>query len=423
MILLLLGAAVLLITAYLAALNLALARVSESALAERLEESGRTSSALWLLPRRHVLAQGVALLRTFGRMGFFAVVLAAIAGLGTDSTLAVQDLVVAIVAAALPLWLVTSVIAGALAEHAALGLIVRGMPLLWLLQGVALPLSWIVRALDEAVRRLTGANVRSSAGSGELLRTIEESQRQGEIDPEAATLLENVVEFTGTAVSEVMTPRTEVQGLEYTDDLSVIRAEIAEGGHSRIPVFRESLDDIAGILYVKDLMGYLGEAVREFRLQPLLRQPIRVPETKRVAELLKDFQRSEVHMALVIDEYGGTSGLVTIEDVLEEIVGEIRDEHEPVDEADPELVAVGDGTAIVDGRVRVNEVNAALGLELPEDESFDTVAGLLLAEFGRVPASGESLESFGARFTILEATPTQIMKVRVEASRPVASAP
>lgn len=417
MILFLVSLAILVITAYLSALNLALTRVSQSSLAERLEGSGRGASAAWLIPRRLVLAQGVALLRTFGRVGFFAAVLVAVVGVGDETALTLGDLLLSMVIAAIPLWLVTSVVASAVAEHAPVGLICTGLPLLWLLQAVALPLSWIVKGLDESVRRLSGANLKGSPAEDELLRTIEDSQRQGDIDPQAATLLENVVEFTGTSVSEVMTPRTEMQGLEYTDDLALIRAEIAKGGHSRIPVYRESLDDIAGILYVKDLIHYLGESGLQFKLQPLLRQPIRVPETKRVAELLRDFQRSEVHMAIVIDEYGGTSGLVTIEDVLEEIVGEIRDEHEPLDESDPLLVPLAEGAAIADGRVRVDEVNAALGLELPDDEGFDTVAGLLLAQLGRVPEIGEALETFGARFTVLEATPTQIVRVRVEVPR------
>ena len=421
MLTILVAVVVLLATMYLSALSLALSQVSESSLAERLAADGRGRSAVWLLPRREALAQGVALLRTFGRVGFFAVVLAGMVGLGESVSLTAPTLLLTIVIAAVPLWLVTSVMAGALADHAALGLILSGLPLLWMLKIVVVPLTGIVRAFDEAMRRLTGANLAAGPAEDELLRTIVDSQLQGDIDPEAATMLENVVEFTGTSVSEVMTPRTEIEGVEYTDDLAAIREEIAKGGHSRIPVFRESLDDIAGILYVKDLIRYLGTPAHEFRLQPLLRQPIRVPETKRVAELLRDFQRSEVHMALVIDEYGGTSGLVTIEDVLEEIVGEIRDEHEPHGDVPPELVPLAEGAAEMDGRFPLHELNAALDLDLPEGEGYDTVAGLLLTNLGRVPAGGETLDIRGARFVVLEATPTQIVRVRVEVPKEVTS--
>jgi CBS domain containing-hemolysin-like protein len=179
-------------------------------------------------------------------------------------------------------------------------------------------------------------------------------------------------------------------------------------------VYEESLDRIVGVLYVKDLIPYLGSDSTDFELRPLLRPPIVVPETKPVRELLRDFQNSEVHMAIVIDEYGGTAGLVTIEDVLEEIVGEIRDEHEPTRVDAPELHRINDTRAEVEGRHRIDELNTALSIEIPDTDDYDTIAGFVLSQLGRVPIVGEKFEAHDVRFSVLAATPTQIQKVGLE---------
>ena len=168
---------------------------------------------------------------------------------------------------------------------------------------------------------------------------------------------------------------------------------------------------------MKDLIPYLGEDAANFALRPLLREPIRVPQTKPVRELLADFQQSEVHLALIIDEYGGTVGLVTIEDVLEELVGEIHDEHEPDGEEMPTITLIDETRAEVDGRYHIDDLNEKLGLELPEDDDFDTVGGFVLARLGRVPAAGDSFDAHDARFTALIATPTHVRKVAVELLR------
>jgi putative hemolysin len=300
-------------------------------------------------------------------------------------------------------------------------LIAMSVPMLRGVVLLARPLRFIDRIVDEAVRRLTGANLATEdEAEAMLLRSIEESHLQGGLDEEAATLLENVVEFGSTDVGEVMTPRTDIDGIELTDDLPAIRKLIIEAGHSRIPVYQGNLDNILGILYVKDLVPYLGQTVRDFKLESLLRKPIVVPETKPVRELLSDFQRSEVHMAIVIDEYGGTAGLATIEDVLEEIVGEIHDEHEPGEDYEPTLVRESDTHAQVDGRYRIDDLNHELGLDLPEDEEYDTIAGFMLAQFGRVPNEGESFESHNARFTAAVASPTHIQRASIELLEPAA---
>ena len=319
-------------------------------------------------------------------------------------------------------WIGLDLIATAVSKHAAPATVSHFFWMIRLLNLNTYLISGLVAFIDEVIKRLSGANLEASdeqsEAEAELLRSIEQTHREGGLDEGAVALLENVVEFSSTDVGEVMTPRTDIDGLEYTDDLAEIRRLIGEVGHSRIPVFEEDLDHIVGILYAKDLVRWLGEIDPNFTLRPLLRRPIVVPETKQVADLLADFQRSEVHMAMVVDEYGGTAGLVTIEDVLEEIVGEIVDEHEPDDEELPGLRPVADGVYEVDGNFHIDDLNEALELRLPEEEEYDTVGGWLMACIGHVPATGESYDENGHRFTATATTPTQVERIMIEARTP-----
>jgi CBS domain containing-hemolysin-like protein len=409
-------AAAVLVTSYLSALQLALLQASRSALERKLDEIGRLERRKWILEQLDRAGHAVALFRTTGRVVCFTLILLCYTGVGQEATITLGELGFSMGTSVLVLWFFTSVVSSAIARYAAHGLIAASVPFIRLAMILTAPLLAVVDVVDEAVRRLSGADDDDADEVEEdLLLTIEDSQKEGELDPLSAQMLENVVEFRSTTVSSVMTPRTNVIGLEYTDDLDQIRAFLAEAGHSRIPVFDESLDRIIGVLYVKDLVRYLGTDVHDFQLRPLLRDPIRVPESKPVRELLLDFQRSEVHMAIVIDEYGGTAGLATIEDVLEEIVGEINDEHDADADAEPELVPMGEGAWQVPGRYRVDELNAHLELGLPEEDDYDTVAGFLLARFGHIPQVGERIDEAGWRLEVTAATSTQVTMVKVTA--------
>lgn len=401
-------------TGYFSALNLAMVQASRSGLEDELEGRGRLAEGRWVLDRLHEASHAVALFRTVGRVVVFALVLVAFEGFGDASRITWQGLsATALVSIAL-VWFFTSVVASAVARHATYSIIAGSLPFIRLSLIVVGPLLAAVGFVDEVVRRLTGANLREDEKEEELLNSIEDSRREGEIDPVAATLLQRAVVFGQTTVASVMTPRTDIEAVELTDDLAAIRTQMAESGHSRVPVYEESLDQIVGILYVRDLVRYFGDTASDFRLRAMLREPLRVPETKPLGELLRDFQLAEVHMAVVVDEYGGTSGICTIEDVLEEIVGEIHDEHEPADEQPPLMVPTGDGCFEADGRVSISEVNERLGLSLPEDGDFDTVAGYLLDRFGRVPVTGEREESPEAIFVIMAAGPTKIDRVAIQ---------
>lgn len=416
MIWILLGcAAVLVATSLLSALNLALMQASESALQRRLDDAGRSAAGQWLFERWAQVDHAVSFLRTWGRVGFYALVMMGMS-LQPDGTFLVTGGLVleALLVSAVLLWIFTSVVSGALARYAAVDLLAAVLPLLRVIDALLRPVTALGQVVDEAVRRLTGANLRPEEAQEELLRRIEDTQRQGGLDAASAAMLENVVEFRDTEVSAVMTPRTDIEGLELTNDLALIRGVIRAEGHSRIPVYEGSLDSIVGVLYVKDLVGFLGEDPSKFTLAPILRQPIRVPEAKKVRDLLLDFQRNKVHMAIVIDEYGGTAGLVTIEDVLEEIVGEIQDEHEGTSVAPPPVTELSEGVVEVEGRFPLRELAGMLDAALPEDLPYETVAGHVLATVGRMPEPGTVAEADGLRFTVVASSRTAVTRVRVE---------
>jgi putative hemolysin len=405
---------------YFSAMSLALLDVSRSELRRRLEAVGKAESARWLFNRLDPTVLAVALLRTVARVSVMVLVLASMIGLEGPAVITWGRLLAAGGVAAALLWVFTSVVAGAMARHASVGLISTALPVLRVIHVALLPITRLVGFIDEAVRRLSGAERPAHDPAGEeLLRSIEDTQQEGGLDEVAAEMLENVVEFRTIEVGEIMTPRTDIEGIELTDDLGAIREFIAVARHSRIPVYRESLDQIVGILYVKDLIPWLGREPADFHLQPLLRRPILVPETKRVRDMLQEFRASEVHLAIVIDEYGGTAGLVTIEDVLEQIVGDIRDEHEPPHEEEPTLTVINENRVEVDGRFYVDELNERLDLRIPESDDYDTVAGFVLAKLGRVPAAGETLEAEGATFTVLAASPTHVKRVVIDLPEPI----
>ena len=203
---------------------------------------------------------------------------------------------------------------------------------------------------------------------------------------EGRELLQSIVDFTETVAREVMTPRPDIVAVQVDTSLADLRALFREEQYSRMPVYRDSLDNILGIVYVKDLVALPPEAAPP--LTTLMRSAHFVPESKRVSELLKEMQRRQLQMAIVVDEYGGTAGLVTVEDLLEEIVGEIRDEYDVESET---VTDEGGGTFVFSGKVSVDEVRERLGVEI-EREGFETVGGFLLSHLGRMPYVGEIVE-------------------------------
>jgi CBS domain containing-hemolysin-like protein len=256
-------------------------------------------------------------------------------------------------------------------------------------------------------REMTAGN-----GSGETDAQAQPStgsdSEEGDIsEAEGRELLQSIVDFTETVVREVMTPRPDIIAISQDATLATLRALFREEQYSRVPVYGESLDNIVGVLFVKDLVALPPGA--EPPMTTLMRGAYFVPESKRVSELLKEMQRRQAQMAIVVDEYGGTAGLVTIEDLLEEIVGEIRDEYDVESET---VTEESPGTFVFSGKVSVDEVRDRLGIEI-QREGFETVGGFLLSHLGRMPYLGEQFDVDGLSVEVLEVERRRITKVRV----------
>lgn len=334
------------------------------------------------------------------------------------------------VALAVPLlWIFCVVVPMSVAYHAGERMLYELSRLVRFVHSGAWPVRGIVLFVNEVVRRLAGVTPTPAGTQAEeeILSVVEEAQREGQFDGEAREMIEAIVEFRSLTVEQVMTPRTEIAAIELTNDLGAVTRAIRDIGHSRIPVYDGSLDNVVGIFYVKDLMRWMaGEGARvggkPFELKNIVRPALFVPETKTVRELLRELIRKNVHIAMVADEYGGTAGLVTIEDIVEQIVGDIRDEYEQPGEDKPEVtVDLDKRTAEVDARAYTDDVNDAIApLEwaIPESDDYDTAAGFVMTTLGRIPQQGEVFRLQRATVTVLEATPTRVVRLRLEIAPP-----
>ncbi len=289
-------------------------------------------------------------------------------------------------------------------------------PLIVGLYYITWPAIQLMQVFDVPVRRLSGVPDTEGESNGgaarqEILSVATESRAEGDMDAGELEMIESVMEFGETHTGEIMTPRTDIFALPADTPFDEVVTRIVQAGHTRVPIYREDIDDIVGILYAKDLLRYI-DSPEPATLTSVVHKPFFVPEAKLLDDLLAEFKARKLHMAIVLDEYGGTAGLVTIEDVIEEIVGEITDEY---DVAEPEPIQMIDAAAVeAEGRAYIDDVNDALDLSIPEDEDYDTVAGLVLSELGYVPAAGDALDSYGARFTVLDADERKINRLRVE---------
>lgn len=307
----------------------------------------------------------------------------------------------------------------AVADHAGERLVYRTRPLIRAVHVLLTPLR-VLGFIEPAIRRLAGGNAKTDAEEleDEILSVVSEGERGGHVKEAEREMIEAVVQFWSTTVEEIMTPRTEIDGFELTNDLGYIRDFIQKAGHSRIPVYEVSLDNIIGVLYAKDLLAYLGSDTSSFELRKVLRPTIFVPESKLISELLVELQTKKVHLAIVIDEYGGTTGLITVEDLIEEIVGEIQDEHEPEHETLPTIVVDQvTRSAEIEARAYIEDANDELetiGIELPEAEDYDTVGGFIITTLGHIPVVDERIQQNGWAITVLEAEPTRVQKIRIE---------
>jgi CBS domain containing-hemolysin-like protein len=244
----------------------------------------------------------------------------------------------------------------------------------------------------------------------DLKQVLEASTISGAIDKTEHELIKSILEFTDTTVKEIMVPRPDVVALDISMPREVLVRKVIDEGYSRLPVYRENIDNIIGIIYSKDLLSLL-EHRDLILLQDIIRPVFFVPESKKISMLLREFQQRKAHLAIVTDENGGTEGIVTMEDIVEEIVGEIHDEY---DEVGKTIEPAKDGSVIVDARLSVSDINTQFSLDIPEAPEYETLAGFIQKILGRLPEIGESTTFNNTQITILSKTARRIRQVRIQ---------
>ena len=405
-------------TCIITALNLALRQISWVRLEEALEQHKQEDRLDWYKKNMAINLASTTFMRLVLNVGIILttayIFLDPVIPV-TEENLWQQMLLTAGVVGLGVLLLFAYALPQACAKYSGTAFLVHGRSILLLIHplgwGILVPIQWV----ETLVRRLSG--VSSEEGNGkeekqeELLNVVEEQEKEGVVDEEEREMIESVLEFRNTTAGEIMTPRTDVQGIEAQTDFAEMIAFVRQTGHSRYPVYEESIDKIIGMIFAKDLLKHIGEDQSPEDIRTLLRKPQFVPEGKTLRDLLHDFQNTKSHFAVVLDEYGGTAGVVTIEDILEELVGEIGDEYERPQE-EP-FVQVNEHTYEVDARYHVDELNDELDLKIPEDEDYETIGGFAFARLGYIPEPGETFEHENLKFTILDAEQRRINRLQV----------
>jgi CBS domain containing-hemolysin-like protein len=270
----------------------------------------------------------------------------------------------------------------------------------------------VVSALDALVGKLGGdamGEERPFVTAEELRTIVALSEERGTLEGDERDMIDSVMEFGDTVVRELMVPRVDMECFDSTSTVGAATDGVKELGFARVPVYEGDIDHIVGILYAKDLLKFDAETDRERPIADILRPPFFTPESKNAGDLLRELRRRRTHIAIVIDEYGGTAGLVTLEDLIEEIVGEIHDEH---DQEEQLLTVIDKSTLVADGMVRLDELAERMGLTF-EGEGIETLGGYLMNAFGRIPSEGEKLERYGVEFTVESVVEQRIKGVRV----------
>jgi CBS domain containing-hemolysin-like protein len=300
------------------------------------------------------------------------------------------------------------------AKHAGRYFLPRTYPLLSGIYWLFTPILKVFEWHDRLVRRIVGLPATTSAEAKEeqFLSVVEQGKLEGVVDQEEVNMIESVLELDQTTAEQIMTPRTDLVALSAQTDLPGIIAIIRDTGHSRIPVYENTVDNITGILYAKDLLNEVGKQTAGFDWRQKMRTAYFVPETKPLRDLLHEFKKQKLHIAVVLDEYGGTAGIVTIEDIFEHLVGDIADEYE---KAEPETFRkISDTVAEVDARMYIDDVNSNFDIELPDEEDYDTLGGFVFSHLGYIPKTGQTFDYAGLRFTVITAEPRSVRRVRIE---------
>jgi putative hemolysin len=410
----LLASLALLLTGFFAVLRSALLHSVPSRVLEKAKNEAEEKDLRPLLERAEALATSASLFEITCQILFIFIVLALPTYWQGESSW--WESLGFTLAISVPLLVFASeVLPSALRGEPSDRLLRSALPGFDLLQRPLMPLNFGLDVMRRGVMRVfrIPEPPRSARRIVEGIRdVIEESEREADLGESEREIIENVVEFYDVDVAEVMTPRTELTAVDLDSGVHEVVRAIAESGHSRIPVFEQNLDMVIGVAYAQEIIQLVSSGeLTDSNLRSLLRPVSFVPETKLLSELLADFRRDKQKMAVVLDEYGGTAGLVTIGDIMAELVGDMPEE---LGDSAPQLIhSLPDGRVEVQASIRVSEVNEELELEIPEEEDYETLAGFVLSELGRFPKNGEGFHRGGIEFTVSEANDRRVLKVVV----------
>jgi putative hemolysin len=392
---------------------------SRAKLQEALKKISKQNGSEDIIDQITVNVEKLTLASSFYRFVFNTLTLlllvAAFVHPSTELTISTYMLVLVVAAAIFSIFGLA--IPHAWAKYAGEKVLSRSYKLLLFSAKVTSPIIQILKLYDAFVRRLAGIveaspEEQQEEKQEEFLTDLEQHRMEGTVDEEEQQMIEKVLELSDHTADQIMTPRTDIVAIEVNSDLQTVLQTITNAGHTRVPVYESNIDNIVGLIYAKDLLSEIGKNPADFKLRDKMRQAYFVPETKQLRALLHEFQNQKLHIAVVLDEYGGTAGIVTLEDILEELVGEITDEYEEIP-AEP-IRQIDQNIIDVDARTYVGDLNDKFELNLPEDEDYDTVGGFVFSRLGYIPKTGENLDYENLKFTIASAEARRIIRIRIQ---------
>lgn len=286
---------------------------------------------------------------------------------------------------------------------------------IYYLAKLATPIIWILTGISKLIGRIFGIDIKNEAimiTEQDILSYVNVGEAEGVIEAEEKDMIESMVTFGETCAKEVMTPRTSVYAIEGNKSINDVWEDITAMGYSRIPVYKDVMDEVIGILYIKDLLVAVKEGKCDMPVKEFIRKAYFVPETKSIIRILEDFKKQKVHMAIVMDEYGGTVGVVTIEDLIEEIFGEIRDEYD--EEEEETIKEKAPNTYEVDAMLDIETINKELEIELPESEDYESLGGLILNELDKMAEVGDIVHINNVELKVLEIKKMRVSKVLIK---------
>ncbi len=281
---------------------------------------------------------------------------------------------------------------------------------LWLITPVVMFFSRMIQKIGQKLG-VSLSDIERGVAHAEVQALVQLANTEGVLEEREREMIHSIFEFSKTIVREIMTPRTDAVCIDVNSTVVEAVQLIQEKGHSRIPVYEDNIDNLLGLLYAKDLLG-LSAKNYQSTLHRFMREAIFIPETTMIEHALHQMKKAKCHIALVVDEYGGTSGLVTLEDVIEEIVGDIQDEYDK--DANPEFVQIAKGHFLVDARMNMDDLGEKIQVQFPTDEDYDTIGGFALAVFSKFPAKGEHVEVGGLKITVKEVSNRRLLKLELQ---------